>query len=417
MSAQLKDSTRDLLMLPTQYVAPSGVKEIAIAKVWSEAFGIGDIGVEDDFFDLGGNSVIAETISRQVSERLGIPLKAGALLEARTVRDIAKVLDDKTRNTLPSHIVKLRTGGDRTPIFIVHGAAGILFPSDAFMNGFQDDQPVYAFQVPGYDGNCEPLSTVKEIAAEYLRCMKLASPDGPWHLAGFCHGSWIAFEMAQQLSDEGLQPLSLTLLDPGVQEGRMHNEFMREVARRRGGMLGGFKSSAKSLVDTVRCYRSTGRWIDPADPAAYDIPEVWDYMQKRNRKKLARTVAKHNVEAGAGGMKPWMADRGETFENEKELEIRRSAHANHAADMLKRAFHKYTSDKPLDMTVHLIASEFQNAKLDEPSYPLRRLMPNLEVTVLGRYHHDTISTRTDENALIMQTIINNAESRTGATDH
>lgn len=391
-------------MLDTPYAAPEGPKEAAIAKIWSDAFGVADLGVEDDFFDLGGDSAIAVTIARKTSEAFDVALRAGALVEARTIRDIVRLLHDKTRATLPTHIVRLRAGGDRVPIFIVHGAAGILFPSDAFMDGFHDDQPVYAFQVPGYDGNCEPFSTLEEIAAEYLRCMKLASPDGPWHLAGFCHGSWIAFEMARQLGEEGQRPLSLTLLDPGVQEGRMHSEFMREVAKRRGGLLSGLKLSSKSLADTIRCYRATGKWIDPADPAAYDIPEVWNYMQKRNSKKLAKAVARDNVATGEGGMKPWMADRSETFDNEKELEFRRSPQANHAANLLKRAFHKYSSDTPLEMPVHLIASAFQAAKINEPSYPLRRLMPNLEVTVLGEYHHDTISTRDSGNSSIIQRV-------------
>ncbi|MBW8638285.1 hypothetical protein K1W69_13900 [Hoeflea sp. WL0058] len=409
MSAPSKEVTRDILMLQTQYVAPAGERENAIARIWSEAFGISDLGVEDDFFDLGGNSVIAETISRKVAETLDMPLKAGALLEARTIRDIANLLDDTMRNELPSHLVQLRTGGDRVPMFIVHGAAGLLFPTDAFMGGFHDDQPVYAFQVPGYDGQCEPLARVEDIAAEYLRCMKLASPDGPWHLAGFCHGSWIAFEMAHQLTKEGQRPLSLTLLDPGIQEGRMHSEFMRDVERRRSGTLYSVKLSGKRMVDTIRCYYATGQWIDPSNPASYDIPEVLDYNRKRNRKKLAKAVARDNVATGEDDIKPWMADREETFENEKELEIRRSPQANHAAVMLKRAFFKYSSNTPLDMPVHLIASRFQAEKLNEPSYPLRRLMPHLEVTVLGEYHHDTISTRSDQNALIMQAIADKSQ--------
>ncbi|MEO4044422.1 alpha/beta fold hydrolase [Hoeflea sp. CAU 1731] len=408
MSAASKDYTREMLIPDIPYTAPENETEKTIVRIWSEAFGIADIGVEDDFFDLGGESAIAVTVARKTSEAFGVTLKAGAFLESRTVRDIAHLLADKTRAALPTHIVKLRTGGDRIPIFIVHGAAGILFPNDAFMDGFHDDQPVYAFQVPGYDGNCEPLSTVEDIAAEYLRCMKLASPRGPWHLAGFCHGSWIAFEMARRLADEGQKPLSLTLLDPGVQEGRMHSEFMREVAQRRCGMLSGLKLGSKRLADTIRCYSTTGKWIDPSDPAAYDIPEVWDYIQKRNGRKLAKAIARDNVATGEGDIKPWMADRSETFENERELEFRRSPQASHAANLLKRAFHKYSSDTPLEMPVHLIASAFQAAKIDEPSYPLRRLMPNLEVTVLGKYHHDTISTRDSGNSSIIQRVADEA---------
>lgn len=403
-------------MLDTPYVSPVGSKETAIAEIWSTAFGIVGIGVEDDFFDIGGNSVIAETITRMIAERLDIPLKTGSLVEARTVRDIARLLDDATRNSLPSHIAPLRSGGARTPIFIVHGAAGLLFPSAAFMDGFHKDQPVYAFQVPGYDGSRQPSDSVEEIAAEYLRCMRMVSPDGPWHLAGFCHGSWIAFEMARQLAKEGCSPLSLTLLDPGVQEGKMLNDYMRFMRLHgKSGVastMAELKFRSKSFLDSWRCWRATGRWIAPTDPRCYDIPEVWNYLQARNRERQARALRKAGSTATEQELteRQWMWDReGEgAFDTEKELELQRTDAANAAISELKRAWYKYGPQTPLESRVHMVASEFQNEKLKNPNYPIRRLMPDLVITVLGEFHNDTVSTKGPENARIIQRIADEA---------
>ncbi|MBW8638289.1 hypothetical protein K1W69_13920 [Hoeflea sp. WL0058] len=416
MTAPSPHTKRETLMLDTPYVAPEGERETAIAEIWSAAFGIADLGVEDDFFDLGGDSVIAETITRQIGEMLKINLKAGALVEARTVRDIAELLDNASGNSLPSHLVPLRSGGGRTPIFIVHGAAGLLFPSAAFMDGFHADQPIYAFQVPGYDGHFEPLDSVEEIATEYLRCMRMVSQDGPWHLAGFCHGSWIAFEMAIQLAEEGRKPLSLTLLDPGVQEGQMLNDYMRFTRRRgKNGLataIAELKFGAKSMLDAWRCWRATGHWIAPSDPRCFDIPEVWDYLQKRNRERQARALNKAGSNATEQELteRQWMWDReGEgAFDTEKELELQRTDAANEAISRLKRAWYKYGPHTPLQSRVHMVASEFQNEKLKNPAYPIRRLMPDLVITVLGKYHNDTVSTKGPENARIIQRIADDA---------
>ncbi|MEO4044425.1 thioesterase domain-containing protein [Hoeflea sp. CAU 1731] len=416
MSQHTETITRESLMLDTPFAAPSNETETTILTIWSEAFGIAGLGIDDDFFDLGGNSLIAATVTRQIGEALGVPLKTGALVEANTVREIAMLVQDRTGSSLPSHIVPLRSVGDRIPIFIVHGAAGLLFPSPAFMGGFHDDQPVYAFQVPGYDGQSEPLETVEAIASEYLRCMKLVSPRGPWHLSGFCHGSWIAFEMASQLRDEGQKPESVTVVDPGVQEGRMLSDYMHFLRRHGKGpvaaSLSEMKSQCKGLLNTWRCYRATGIWADPTNPDSCDIPQVWDYIDMRNRKRQARALKKAAATASREELeeRQWMWDRQDegAFETEKELELRRTAEANTAIDKLKLAYYKYAPRKSLDIPAHMIASEFQNEKLKDPTYPIRRFMPDLDITVLGQYHNDTVSTSGPENASIIQRVADEA---------
>lgn len=413
-------------MLDTPHAAPTSKAEDTILQIWSDAFGISGLGIDDDFFDLNGDSLVAETITNQISEAFDIPLKPGALVEANTVREIAALLQGKSGPALPSHIVLLRSNGDRDPLFIVHGAAGQLFPTQAFLNGFHEDQPVYAFQVPGYDGQNEPMDTVEAIASEYLRCMKMVSPDGPWHLAAFCQGSWIAFEMAVQLRREGKRPLSLTLIDPGViNESRMHRDFMRTMGRKNGSGLSSLLSETrfryKSLLNRIRCYRATGIWADPTDPDYYHIPEVWDYMQTRNSQRMARAMKKVETSGSDEERGERQAIRDdldqmkalhepEAFDNERELEIRRTPEANMAARKLKLAFYRYGPDTPIDLPVHLVTSEFRNRNLDNPLFPIRRWMPNLSILVQGQYHSDTVSTRGPENSSMMQQVIDTATS-------
>ncbi len=408
--------SRDSLMLDTPYVAPVGSKETAIAEIWSTAFGIDGVGVEDDFFDLGGNSIIAARVSKQISQDFGIVFKTGALVDASTVRSIAELLDDSDQPSLPSHVVMLRAGGTRDPIFIVHGAAGLLFPSAQFMSGFHDDQPVYAFQVPGYDGQCEPLDTVEDIAAEYIRCMKQVSPDGPWHLAGFCNGSWIAFQMAAYLDKEGARPLSLTLLDPGVEEGRMQLDYLRRqaIARKKGFKRLVFKVKVfgQDLIQSYNCYRATKHWVNLSKQEAYEIPAVREWIQNLNRerhKELINRERQGKQDADVLKEIEWTWEV-ESFSTEAELERRRTPEANRAIVKLKDAWYKYVATDTLDMPVNIMSSEFRAQFYRRPAFPVRRAMPNLETTIVGKFHRDVISTATPDNAQYIQAAVDKASS-------
>ncbi|GKX33314.1 MAG: hypothetical protein MnENMB40S_09320 [Rhizobiaceae bacterium MnEN-MB40S] len=404
MSESSELTSRDTLSLETAYAPPANEAEQVITEIWEQVFGISGIGADDDFFELGGDSLAAESITRMVGEKLGISLKSGALVESNTVREIANYLKAGKRISLPTHVVPLRSTGSRAPIFIVHGAAGLLFPTTGFMQGFHDDQPVYAFQVPGYDGQHKPYDTVEEIAAEYLKCMRMVNPDGPWHLAAFCQGSWIAFEMAAQLCKEGKSPSSLTMIDPEVHMGRMLNEHMQFLRSRKklfARALSEARWKAKVQMDKVRCFRATGHWINPYHPDAYDLPGVWEWIRQRD-------LARYDKHAKSkGGSDDQIRAQG-NFDTEKELERRRSEDANSATARLEIAYYRYSANAPLSIPVHLIASERRNRQLSDPLYPLRRFLPKLTVSVLGKTHRQTVSTTGPENSTIIQRVADEA---------
>jgi len=385
--------TRDSLTLETPYAAATSETEAVIARIWSDTFGISGIGIDDDFFDLGGDSSIAVTITSKIAEAFGHRIKAGALVQASTVRQISELLTDKFRPSYPSHIVPLRSDGNRPPLFIVHGLAGFLFPSAAFLSGFHADQPVYSFQVPGYDGQQEPLDTVEDIADEYLRCMKLVSPDGPWNIAGFCNGSWIAFEMASKLRAEGKRPSSLTIIDPDVQRGRMRVDYDRIKGARAplAAIVSELKIGFVSMRESYRCYRKTGKWFDPAHPTAHEIPEYLELIKESSRRIQLDAI-----------------EKGQAFASERKREETRTPTAIQASSRLLLAFHRYSPKTPIDMHVHLISSEFLNKKLNDPLHPIRRLMPDLSISVLGRCHLDTVSTDSSANSCIMQRVVDEA---------
>ena len=378
-------------------VKPSSEAEEKVLAIWENVFSIDGLGVEDDFFDLNGTSLQAQEIADAVNIEFGAGFKSGQLVEHSTIRRIAALLSTKEKPDVPAHLVKLRTNGDRIPLFIVHGAAGFLFPSIEFMNGFDPDQPVYAFQVPGYDGAMEPLSSVEELADEYLRCMLKVRSEGPYHIAGFCNGSWIVVEMARRLNALGKKVGRLIILDPGVLPGEMRKAFDLADARAKSGLLAWARLQAarlelyyKTVLAKYRFYRISGKWLDPRDPANHDHPEV----RARHKDSISRKKNKPKKPA---------------FQSEEELQVRRTPEAKDASSKLMLAFYRYVSDDPIPNRVDIIASEFLNERLNNPVHPINVLMPNSNVIVFGKNHDEAVSTGTAANSEIMQRLLNKTD--------
>ena len=404
MDAQSLHTSRELLDLPGAYEAPTSETEKTIASIWRAVFEIDDIGIDDDFFDLGGDSVKATRITEEINLSLGNAFKAGQLVEHPTIREVAAAIDGEGVEDgavkLPSHILTVRKGGIHTPLFIVHGLAGFFFPNAEYMGAFRDDQPIYAFQVPGFDGQMEPLGTVEEIAEEYVKAVLAVDPDGPWHLAGMCSGCWITFEMARRLKERGKEPGRVILIDPYIERGRMREQF---ETNRRVGASGPIALAASALSRTrlaytrlkskIGNYRATGLWISSTDPKAFDIPEVRQKILEESRTNRNQPT---RDEDGSGK---------ERFQTAALINKHRSDTGVYASEVLRYAFYRYSTDHSIDNHVDIIASEHLKKKLKNPHHPVCQAMPNHNIIIAGRKHDDTVSTTTALNSSIMQDLI------------
>ena len=203
-----------------EYVAPATPAEKAVAAIWRRAFVIDEVGIDDDFFDLQGDSLVAVTIAAEVSADFKIDFQPSLIITYATVAAIAEFVDRESGSqgsdagSLPAHLVPVRTSGNLQPVFLIHGLFGIFFPNRTFLDALDPEQPVYFLQAIGFMGEGKPPRTVEEIAAAYRATIRKCQPDGPLKIAAFCAGSLIAVEIAHQLTDAGDPPNSLVLVDP-----------------------------------------------------------------------------------------------------------------------------------------------------------------------------------------------------------
>jgi amino acid adenylation domain-containing protein len=179
--------------------------ERQLVAVWEQVLGISPIGVTDDFFDLGVTSIVAARLFARLERELGTTLPLGAVFEAPTIESLALLLDvgPESGHSRWTSLVPIQSNGSRTPIFCVHGGAGTILHLQPLARRLGSEQPFYGLQSRGLYGGAPPLRTVEEMAEHYLRELRTVQPRGPFRLAGYCFGSIVAFDIAQQLVAEG----------------------------------------------------------------------------------------------------------------------------------------------------------------------------------------------------------------------
>ncbi len=193
----------DRRVLETEFVPPGDAVEEAIQSIWESLLGIDTIGVVDDFFDLGGDSLMAVELFALIEERFGIELPLGALARQPTIRGVAaQVARAGVDADDFAVIVPIRTGGERNPLFCVHGGSGNVASFPRLARLLDPDQPFYGLQWPGLRYGDFP-QTMAALAAHYVDKIRAVQPNGPYRLSGQCIGGLIAHEMARQLVEAG----------------------------------------------------------------------------------------------------------------------------------------------------------------------------------------------------------------------
>src|SRR6185295_18700162 len=195
------------------YEAPIGESETAIAEIFAEIFSVGRVGANDDFFDLGGDSLLAESLCLLIVERSGRDFQLSALMEHGTPRKIAALLERNGGRTAGQ---EEPTGRHlRPPIFVVHGRNGFTLLTPDFRRALAQDQKLHVFELPGIRGG-DSYDAIKDIAAVYVGEIMDTYAEGPVLVAGFCMGGLIALEIASQLAAMRRPILQLVLLDPAL---------------------------------------------------------------------------------------------------------------------------------------------------------------------------------------------------------
>ncbi|HEX8617953.1 MAG TPA: non-ribosomal peptide synthetase [Thermoanaerobaculia bacterium] len=190
--------------------------ERTLLAIWSRVIGM-TVALDDDFFDaLGGESLMAAEIVSEVSRATGTSLPLSLLVELNTVRRMAGYL--RARPAAGRTLIALQRGGSHPPLFCVSGKGGSVIVFRALAALLGEEQPFYGLTHHGFDPEAFP-TTHAAAAACYLDAVRATQPAGPYYLAGYSAGGFIAYEMAQQLARAGEMVAFLGLLDTAARSG------------------------------------------------------------------------------------------------------------------------------------------------------------------------------------------------------
>ena len=194
------------------YVGPRDRVEVQLTALWQQVLEVSKIGIHDNFFDLGGHSLKAAQLFFLLEQVYGRHLPLATLFQVPTIAELASVLSRDQWAPPWQSLVAIQPSGTAIPIFMVPGVGGnvLIFAQLARLLGL--DQPFYGLQARGLDGKEAPFTSVPEMARYYVAEIRAFRHQGPYVLAGVCTGGLIAYEMAQQLSEQG-EAVTLVVMD------------------------------------------------------------------------------------------------------------------------------------------------------------------------------------------------------------
>jgi thioesterase domain-containing protein/acyl carrier protein len=224
---------RSDLPVRAKYVEPGKNLERPIAELWREILNVDVVGSQDDYFDLGGDSLMATELFLEIERWFGIRLADSEIMEHSTVAKLAVLLSSQSRSQTYRCLLTLQSEDIGPPLFLLHDVTGGVL-SYRHMLRRLGRRKVFGLQYPGPVVGATSVMRFREMCAIYADTIRAACPQGPYYLAGYSLGAWIAFETANQLADAGGDVRLLVLIDgltPHDHKVRGFQRVVRELSR------------------------------------------------------------------------------------------------------------------------------------------------------------------------------------------
>jgi thioesterase domain-containing protein len=312
------DSTRP--DLEKAYVAPRDSFEEFLQARWQEKLGIDQIGVHDNFFQLGGDSVIAATLILKIQETLKERLSVVSLFQGPTIAELAATIrkqypetveriwgkseienpksegnskeekenqkpENQTVSDVPlraspgAPLVRMQPNGSLSPFFCVHPPSGVVFLYAELARRMAPDHPFYAIQGCGLEDGEKAHESVEDMAAYCIETMRKVQPHGPYYVGGWSGGGTVAVEVAQQLTAAGEEVALLGLFDTGVAQSQ--DSYTRRIDH----------NAAERVGFLVGMAQNQGLEITPEELLPLKPEEQMDYICDKLDKANLPTAA------------------------------------------------------------------------------------------------------------------------------
>jgi hypothetical protein len=207
--------------------APRTLLQQQLVAIWGELLAARPIGIRDNFFDLGGHSLLVARAITRIEQACGKTISVADFFADATIDHLAEhllAMEEPASQTAPAEnlvsssyptVTAVHKSGSRRPLFFFHGNYhGSPIWVMQMARDLGPDQPVYLFEPGKLEGRVAP--TLEAFVTEQLKVVFSIQPEGPYLLGGSCGGAVVAFEIAQQLRARGQQVALLALMEPAV---------------------------------------------------------------------------------------------------------------------------------------------------------------------------------------------------------
>jgi non-ribosomal peptide synthetase component F/thioesterase domain-containing protein len=208
--------------------------QLQLIAIWEDVLGVRGIGIRDDFFELGGNSLLAMRMLQRAELACGKVILPSALFRNPNVEHLAGAIAREVIDESPT-LLRVNDAGSRTPFFYLHGdLSGGGFYSLKLSRALGPDQPFYV--LPPQDIRLLPAApSIEEMAAAHLAALRAVRPKGPYVIGGFCIGGLVAYELAQQIEASGESVEILLVIDAALEDKVLR--VLRSLAGAVGALL------------------------------------------------------------------------------------------------------------------------------------------------------------------------------------
>ena len=195
--------------------APLSSAEMRVLEILRDVLHQGDFGPDDDFFEAGGDSLLAITLMIRLESEFGRELPACVMDEAFTARRLMAILDYAAvlRSTYPAGVVEIRAGTTDRPLFYLPGLGGTKFECHTLAAKMHTRRPIFAIELHSLEVEPSVFDSIEETAEALIECIREVQPVGPYSILGFSFGGTLAVEVARQLTTNNQTVEMITIID------------------------------------------------------------------------------------------------------------------------------------------------------------------------------------------------------------
>jgi acyl-CoA synthetase (AMP-forming)/AMP-acid ligase II/thioesterase domain-containing protein/aryl carrier-like protein len=227
--------------------------EIKLAGFYSEILKVEKVGVHDNFFFLGGDSIAATQLMSRVCRETGTDFSFMRFLETPTIAALAAEIESKDSGleharAVSARLVPIQPDGSKLPLFCAAEHNGSLMIFCRFARHLDPDLPIWGFPPFQFEDG-RTSYRLEDLAARYVEQMRAYQPEGPYRLAGFCYGGTMVYEMARQLHRQGESVVFLAMLDSFNYHGASAVPWTSDFAQKLRQLRWGTRFHLRALAE------------------------------------------------------------------------------------------------------------------------------------------------------------------------